>query len=230
MPKAIFNWSGGKDSSLALHRVLNDPNFTIEGLLTSVNKSYNRISMHGVRRELLEAQAEALKLPLHTIELPEDATMEIYNQRTEERVKQLHDLGYRDTVFGDIFLEDLRKYREEQSAKMGFTCHFPLWKEDTRKLAEEFIDLGFKTILVCVNGKQLDRSFAGRLFDRELLNDLPENVDPCGENGEFHTYVYDGPIFPEPINIKTGEVVERSYKTQDPTHDTKFYYCDLLPG
>lgn len=239
-PKAVFNWSGGKDSSLALYEVLKSGEFDIRYLLTSVNESFNRISMHGVRVELLEEQARQIGIPLLKLMVPENASMESYNRAMTEMVNQLKAEEITYSIFGDIFLEDLRKYREEQLAKAGMKAYFPLWKRDTKKLVEQFIADGFKSVLVCVNGKNLDRSFAGRLIDESLLRDLPAGVDPCGENGEYHSFVFEGPIFKNPIRIKKGEVVERKYehkpdtssddKMDQPDLSTVFYYCDLIPG
>ncbi|KQB42459.1 diphthine--ammonia ligase [Flavobacterium aquidurense] len=240
--KAIFNWSSGKDSALALYKTLENPDFKIEYLLTSVNQEFRRISMHGVRVELLEAQAESIGLPLKIMQIPEMPTMEVYENVLTETLTELKKEGITHSFFGDIFLEDLRKYREDQLEKISIESVFPLWKIPTRDLIEEFISLGFKTIVVCVNERYLDKSFVGRIIDQDFINDLPENVDVCGENGEFHTFTFDGPIFSEPINFEIGEIVYRKYeqpKTQnssDTACDTNatnafdfgFWYCDLI--
>lgn len=240
--KALFNWSSGKDSALALYKTLQNPDFKIEYLLTSVNQQFQRISMHGVRVELLEAQAKSIGLPLKIMQIPEMPTMEVYENVMTETLSELKNEGITHSVFGDIFLEDLRKYREDQLLKIGFEGIFPLWKIPTQDLIQEFISLGFKTIVVCVNERYLDKSFVGRIIDQEFINDLPENVDVCGENGEFHTFTFDGPIFSKPIQFEIGEIVYRKYeqpKTEDSSNtvcdtntsevfDFGFWYCDLI--
>ncbi len=232
--KSFFNWSGGKDSAMALHRILQDPDYRIDSLFTSVNAKHQRISMHGVREELLDLQAVNLKIPLQKIYLSEHPSMEEYNQKMEEKILQFKNEGYSHSVFGDIFLEDLKKYREEKLAQHGMIAAFPIWKRNTKELLEEFLALGFKTILVCVDAKLLEQSFAGRIIDEQFINDLPENVDPCGENGEFHTFVFDGPIFEKPIPIQKGEVVYREYPAPNTdSNESKkmgFWFCDLIPN
>ncbi|RTL57172.1 MAG: diphthine--ammonia ligase [Sphingobacteriales bacterium] len=239
MIPAIFNWSGGKDSTLALHRVLAEKKFNIKYLLTTLSEKYQRISMHGVREELLEKQAAAIGIPLKKIYLPENASMSTYNEIMEKTMNEISAENIHDAIFGDIFLEDLKKYREEQLNKVGYTAHFPLWKEDSKALLNEFLQLGYKTILVCINEKQLDKNFAGRIIDSSFPGDLPATVDPCGENGEFHSFVFDGPIFKKPISFTKGKVVRRSYVSTDDDdcfsnnpqpYDTGFYYCDLIPA
>jgi uncharacterized protein (TIGR00290 family) len=239
MKKAYMNWSGGKDSSLCLYKVLQSNEFKVERLLTSVNAVHDRISMHGVRRSLLEAQARVLGIPLETIELPEEPGMAAYESAMLSKVKALKDSGCSHSIFGDIFLEDLRNYRETKLKELEIICAFPLWKIDTWKLARDFIHLGFRSIVVCVNEQFLDRSFCGREIDHSFLQDLPAHVDPCGENGEFHSFVFEAPIFSENISIIKGELVYRKY--QAPKNDNNchtnaaaseygFYFCDLLPG
>ncbi len=229
MFKSVFNWSGGKDSSLALHRILQDDNYSIEHLLVSVNSSYNRVSMHGVREELVELQAESIGIPLTKLKLQDQPTMEDYNREMNLVMEDLKSKGVTHSIFGDIFLEDLRKYREDKLKSAGLIGHFPIWKRDTTELVHEFVDLGFKAKLVCVSNQLLDESFAGRDLDLELLKDLPKDVDPCGENGEFHSFVYDGPIFNKPIPISVGEKVFRVY--ENPGEGEKqvgFWFCDLI--
>ncbi|MDF2187190.1 diphthine--ammonia ligase [Paraflavitalea sp. CAU 1676] len=238
MIKAYMNWSGGKDSSLCLHRIKQDKRYSVESLLTSVNAAHNRISMHGVRRELLVEQANAIELPLHTIELSEQPGMAEYEQAMMERVGTLKAAGYTHAVFGDIFLEDLRIYREQKLASMGMECVFPLWKVSTKELMEEFLGLGFKAVIVCVNEKFLDKGFCGRLIDESFVRDLPDNVDVCGENGEYHSFVFDGPIFKYPIPYTSGEIVYKRYEAPQTTASSDnrmdqastfgFYFCDLL--
>lgn len=228
--KALFNWSGGKDSALCLYKVIQAQQYDIECLLTTVNEQYQRISMHGVRVDLLEAQAKSIGLPSVKVSIPELPTMEVYETIMENVLKNLKAKGVTTSIFGDIFLEDLRQYREDKLSASNINAVFPLWKIPTHQLIREFIDLGFKTIVACVNDQYLDKSFAGRIIDEDFLNDLPRNVDPCGENGEFHTFVFDGPIFSEPVPICTGEVVYREYETNDSAQKGKngYWYCDLL--
>lgn len=239
MIKAYMNWSGGKDSSLALYKILKNKDFQIDYLLTSINKAYGRISMHGVRIELLYKQAESLGIPLKTLELPEQPTMDEYEEIMKQKIREIKNEGIHDTIFGDIFLEDLRKYREEKLQEANIKAHFPLWKIPTHQLMRDFINQGFKAIIVCVNEKHLDKSFCGRLIDQSFIDDLPANVDVCGENGEYHSFVFDGPIFKTPIPFTKGEIVYREYKkpsdnntdvcgTNEPEQKQMgFYFCDL---
>ncbi len=227
--KAIFNWSGGKDSSLAMHRLQQTDEYKITHLLTTVNGKYKRISMHGVREELLDQQAKRLGIPLHKVIMPDEPSMETYNDLMKETMMRFREQENDTSVFGDIFLEDLRKYREEQLKTVGFKAVFPIWKIPTDQLAKEFVDRGFKAIAVCIDERYLDISFAGREMDRNFFRDLPEDVDPCGENGEFHSFVYDGPIFNDPISVKRGEIVYRTYKLPgNPEDRAGFWYCDLV--
>ncbi|WP_374460688.1 diphthine--ammonia ligase [Chryseobacterium taeanense] len=232
-PKAIFNWSSGKDSALALYKILKGNQFEITSLLTSINKEFQRISMHGVHVSLLEKQAESLGFPLIKMELPKEPTMEEYREIMNKTMSDIKSQGVTHSIFGDIFLEDLRKYREEQLGSIGMKGVFPLWKINTTDLIHEFLDLGFKTIVTCVNETYLDKSFAGRIIDKNFIKDLPGNVDPCGENGEFHTFTFDGPIFKNPINFEIGEIVKKTYpkpksdrESQD--EDYVFWFCDLI--
>lgn len=239
--KTYFNWSGGKDSALALYHGRQNPAYSIEKLITSVNATYDRVSMHGVRTALLERQVSALNLPLEKLLLTDQPTMAEYNAAMAKMTGALNQDGFTHAVFGDIFLEDLRKYREERLSEQGLTAYFPLWKRDTTELIHEFIDLGFQTITVCVKASLLDESFVGRIIDRDFLKDLPSGVDPCGENGEFHTFVFDGPIFKEPIHFDIGEKVYREYQApknkenncflndKPVSKEMGFWFCDLLP-
>jgi len=244
-PKAIFNWSGGKDSSLCLYKTLESGEYQISYLLTSLSEKYNRVSQHGVRAELLERQASNIGMPLHKLILPETPTMDDYDALMRNTLRGFKEQDINASIFGDIFLEDLRKYREARLAEAGFMGVFPLWKIDTLELAHEFIRLGFKAVIVCVDEKHLDKSFVGREFDQSFLGDLPETADPCGEYGEFHSFVYDGPLFRKPVAFTKGEVVYRTYppSPKDDGEDgslqetaassqpaTGFWYCDLLPG
>ncbi|WAC03178.1 diphthine--ammonia ligase [Lacinutrix neustonica] len=216
--KTYFNWSYGKDSALALYYLLQDPNYTIGKLVTSVNTHYNRVSMHGLPLDLLKAQTNAIGIPLQTIDLPEQPTMEDYERIMTKVVNSLKTEGFSHAVFGDIFLEDLKRYREDNLSKFKIKTLFPLWKKDTNHLINEFIDLGFKAVIVCANAKYFSEDFVGQTITKELIENLPKEVDVCGENGEFHTFCYDGPIFKTPIPFSIGEKVYREYnapKTED---------------
>ncbi len=216
----LFCWSGGKDSAMALHIILQRDDVQVTALLTTVTEGYERISMHGVRRELLERQAQSIGLPLHEVRIPPQCVNPIYEARMEEALRVHYAQGVRKVAFGDIFLEDLRVYREKNLARIGMTALFPIWKRDTRELIRLFHAQRFRAIAVCVDPKVLDRRFAGRELDESFFPDLPPGVDPCGENGEFHTFVFDGPIFRSPIPVRTGDVVDRD----------SFIFCDLQPG
>ncbi len=216
----LFSWSGGKDSSLALYEIQKNLNYEIAALITTITADYDRVSMHGLRTSLLEEQAKYLNIPLERVVISKNASNDEYESKFNEVLLRYKETGISQVVFGDLFLEDIKKYREDLLQKVDMECLFPIWKRDTAKLAYEFIDLGFKVITVCVDLNVLVKEFAGREFNKEFLNDLPEGIDPCGENGEFHTFVYDGPIFSKKINHKLGEIVLR---------DERFYYCDILP-
>jgi uncharacterized protein (TIGR00290 family) len=238
MKKAVFNWSGGKDSALCLYQCLNDKNIEIKYLLTTLSEQYNRISMHGVRKELLKLQAKNIGIELKEIYLPESASLEVYDEIMKKSFDEFKNEGIEFSIFGDIFLEDLKKYREDRLAEVQMKGLFPLWKRPSVEIIKEFIGLGFKTVIVCVDDKYLDKSFAGRVIDENFLNDLPKNVDPCGENGEFHTFVFDGPIFKNKIDYELGEVVHKEYKAtkkdideQDNNkekQDNVFWYRDII--
>ena len=230
--KSVFNWSGGKDSALALYNVQRNPEFSVEKLLTTMNVENDRISMHGVRAALLEAQAGSIGIPLHKIELGQSTDAEEYNRLMSAIMLDFKSQGYTHSIFGDIFLEDLRKYRETRLSECGFLASFPLWQKNTKALMSEFLEMGFKTIVVCVKEELLDKSFAGRIIDESFLDDLPTNVDPCGENGEFHTFVFDGPLFKKPIQFEIGDLTYRQYPSPIPNDSTKkvgFYFRDLIP-
>ena len=214
----LFCWSGGKDSAMALHTLLQRSDVHIAALLTTVTEGYERISIHGVRRELLERQAQSIRLPLHEVRIPPQCVNPIYEARMEEALRVYFESGVRKVAFGDIFLEDLRAYREKNLARVGMTAIFPIWKRDTRELIRSFHANKFRAVAVCVDSKVLDPSFAGRELDEPFFRDLPPHADPCGENGEFHTFVFDGPIFQSPIPVRAGEVVNRD----------GFIFCDLL--
>ncbi|MGL4596850.1 MAG: ATP-binding protein [Bacteroidia bacterium] len=229
MIPAFFNWSGGKDSSLALWKIQQEKKFSVQALLTSINAHHNRISMHGVRRSLLEQQAQALQLPLQTLELPEHPSMDEYAAIMQNGVHALKNKGMHHAIFGDIFLEDLRIYREKQLATQSVEAVFPLWKIDTAQLMTEFLNAGFKAITVCVSENKLGPEFCGRIIDAEFCKQLPPDVDICGENGEYHSFVFDGPIFKHPIPFRLGELVQRNYPAPDEnTKPYGFYFQDLL--
>jgi len=231
-PKAIFNWSSGKDSALALYKTLQEQQFEVTSLLTSINKEFQRISMHGVHVSLLEKQAESLGFPLIKMEIPKEPSMEEYSEIMSKTMNDIKSQGVSHSIFGDIFLEDLRKYREDQLQSIGMKAVFPLWKQNTADLINEFLSLGFKTIVTCVNETYLDKSFAGRIIDQDFIKDLPENVDPCGENGEFHTFTFDGPIFKKPIQFEIGETVKKTYpkpkSDENENGEYVFWFCDLV--
>ncbi len=227
-----MNWSGGKDSALALYHSLQDKACDVRYLLTSLNDSFGRISMHGVREELLDQQAQRLGIELLKLRLPETTSMEEYQVRMTEILQPLADAGITKSIFGDIFLEDLRLYREKQLATVGMQGIFPLWKRPSIELLEEFWDLGFKTIVVSVNGNVLNQSFCGRVLDRDFVRELPPNIDPCGENGEFHTFVFEAPYFSQSIDFQKGETVEKTYHFQNAEGEdltSTYFFTDLLP-
>ena len=214
----VFSWSGGKDSAMALQVVQREAKYEVVSLLTTVTEGYERISMHGVRNELLRRQAEAIGLPVEEVRIPPQCPNSVYEARMAETVSRFRERGVLHFAFGDIFLEDLRAYREQKLIRANMTALFPIWKVDTRELAERFVKEGFRAITACIDPRKLDRSFAGRELDASFFRDLPANVDPCGENGEFHTFVFDGPIFHKAIPVRTGEVLERD----------NFVFCDLV--
>lgn len=236
--KTYMNWSTGKDSALALYHTLNHSNYSVGKLLTSINSHFDRVSMHGIRRELLDRQIQQISIPNETIELPQNPSMSDYDKIMQDTVVSLQSEGYTHSVFGDIFLENLKKYREDKLAEVGITAFFPLWKRNTKELIKEFLSLGFKAIVVTVDASVLDESFLGREIDNHFLNDLPKTVDPCGENGEFHTFCFSGPIFKNLVEFKLGETVFRKYQSSNLDGDKNiceinakgFWYLDLLPS
>ena len=224
-PKAIFCWSGGKDSSYCLHKVLTEKLFDVKYLLTTVNDRFKRISMHGVREELLDVQAESIGIPLLKVRLTE-GTNDEYEKQTEAVLLRAKSEGISDVIFGDIFLEDLRAYREANLARMGMKGVFPLWKMDTTALINDFVSRQFKAVICCANDGYLGEEWAGREIDRSFVGQLPANVDPCGENGEYHTFCYAGPLFKSEISFTVGEKV---YKAQSSGETTKgFWFCDFI--
>lgn len=215
----VFCWSGGKDSAMALQAVLRDPAYQVVRLLTTVTEGFERVSMHGVRRELLQVQAAAIGLPLEEVPIPQHCPNALYETRMAESMLRLRDQDIHHLAFGDIFLRDLRAYREENLARVQMHALFPLWDIDTKQLAGRFVHEGFRGVTVCVDPKKLDRSFVGRELDAAYFDELPAGVDPCGEYGEFHTFVFDGPIFRFAVSCRAGEIVERD----------GFVFCDVLP-
>lgn len=217
----IVAWSGGKDSMMALHEILCTGDHRVLALLTTVTEGYERISIHGVRRALLQAQTAALGFPLLEVRIPQLCPNAVYEERMNAALAQAAERWPDATsvVHGDIFLEDVRRYRETMLARRGLRGLYPLWGKDTTALARAFLDLGYKALLTCVDTQAIPQSFAGREFDESLLRDLPPSADPCGENGEFHTFVYDGPLFRAPVTHERGAVVLR---------DERFAYVDLL--
>ncbi|MBL8034228.1 MAG: adenine nucleotide alpha hydrolase [Leptospiraceae bacterium] len=228
--KTFFNWSTGKDSAFALYLMQREGNFAVSHLLTSVNAEHNRVSMHGLRRILLEQQAAATGLPLITVELSETPSMAEYEQKFGDAVQSLSAQGFTHAAFGDIFLADLRRYREEKLSPVGIKAAFPLWKRDTAKLIREFLALGFRAVTVSVSADKLGADFVGREVDEAFLADLPSGVDPCGENGEFHTFCYAGPVFAREIGFRIGEKVWRGPKSSNTTvAEHGHWYADLEP-
>jgi uncharacterized protein (TIGR00290 family) len=219
-PKLILCWSSGKDSAWALHRLRQQGDFDIIGLLTTINEAAARVAMHAVRESLLDRQADAAGLPLLKVSIPHPCPNEVYEQRMAEAVAETRNIGVEAFAFGDLFLEDVRQYREDTLAGTGIEPVFPLWGSDTADLAREMVAAGLVADITCVDPGQLDPSFAGRRFDSAFLDDLPDSVDPCGENGEFHSFAHRGPMFVRPIPVTPGEIVERD----------GFVFADLLPG
>ncbi len=245
--KVVFCWSGGKDSALALHRILQDPRYEVVSLLTTCNEHFQRVSMHGVRVELLDAQARAIGLPVEKIFVSQGSNEE-YEQKMSASLLAHKARGVTGCVFGDIFLEDLKLWREANLAKVGMQGIFPLWKLDTSELIQEFLHLGFGTVICCVNDAYLGEAAAGQILDPEFLRSLPPEVDPCGENGEFHSFAFAGPVFQQPVPYVVGEKVYRPLQVTPlpattstpaatyvcPSSDRRptkgFWFCDLLPA
>ncbi len=218
--RAVCSWSGGKDATLALARERS----SVERLFTTVSAATDRVTMHGVRPALIERQADALALPVDVVELPADPDDDEYAAIMRDQTTDYAERGFDRMVFADLFLEGVREYRESNLDGSGVEGVWPLWGRDTEALAAEFVDRGFRATVVCVDGTALDRSFLGRQFDDDFLADLPDDVDPCGEYGEFHTFVTDGPPFAAPVAVETGERVTRTVRGE------AFHYVDLLPG
>jgi uncharacterized protein (TIGR00290 family) len=218
--RALLSWSSGKDSAHALHVLRQDAAVDVVGLLTTVNAAANRVAMHAVRRVLLDAQAEAVGLPLLVVPLPFPCPNDVYEAAMAQALAEARERGIEAVAFGDLFLADVRRYREERMAGTGLVPLFPLWGRPTRELALEMLAAGLHARITCLDPRVLPASLAGREFDRELLEALPAGVDPCGENGEFHTFAWDGPAFARPLLVRGGDVVTRD----------GFVYADLLPA
>jgi uncharacterized protein (TIGR00290 family) len=238
MTPCIFNWSGGKDSALALYHCLQNPDLDIRYLVTTINDAADRISMHGVRTTLLVQQAESIGIPLYQIRLPEMPDMATYDSVMAGHLSKFKNEGITHSIFGDIFLQDLKDYRDKRLAEAGLTGIYPLWKRDTGDLINEFLALGFSTVIACVQERL--KPLAGKVIDKDLINALPNDVDVCGENGEFHTFTFKGPIFNNEIKYQIGEMVYKAFKTPVNSDDpcgkeaekrtSGFWYCDLIPA
>jgi uncharacterized protein (TIGR00290 family) len=239
--KIVFCWSGGKDSAFALYRLLQDERYEVVSLLTTCNEHFRRVSMHGVRLELLDAQAAAIGLPLEKVFVSERSSNEEYEEKMAACLQAHKARGVSGCAFGDIFLEDLRQWREANLARVGLSAIFPLWKMDTRQLMREFLALGFGTIICCANDAYLGEDIVGRPVTAELVASFPDTVDACGENGEFHSFAYAGPVFKQPIRFTIGEKVYRPLETTHPGGSPSdaapgkpitrgFWFCDLLPS
>ena len=213
---------------MGLYHLQNSGKYEVSLLSTSINEELDRVTMHGLRRSLLERQADSLGIPLRLIKLPLNTDMETYGKLMEKEINHLKQNGYTHAAFGDIFLEDLKAYRDKMLAEVNIEGVYPIWKKDTKELALELIELGFKAKLVCINNDLLDDSFLGATIDHEFLDRLPKNVDPCGENGEFHTFCYDGPIFNQPVYFEEGDVVTREYPAPNENGNVTFKFLDLI--
>ena len=226
--KVVMNWSSGKDAALAYHMVMQEGSCEVVQLLTTLSDEHGRVFMHGVREKLLDMQAERMSLPLLKIKLPASPADDLYKSAMFQAFTDLKKQGVNVAAYGDIFLEDLKIYREQQLEQVGVSGLFPLWKKDTKELVRLVEDTGIEAIIVCVNEMHLGKEFLGQKIGRAFLDKLPENVDPCGENGDFHTFVYNAPFFSSPIPIVTGEIVHRSYTSPAGSMwDTGFYFMDV---
>lgn len=219
--RSVFSWSGGKDGAYALYEVEQSEEYEITELLTTISEAYQRSVHHGVRKELIKRQSSELGIPVNLIELPEDCSNDEYESIMSDTLSDYNERGFTTIIYGDIHLEDIREYREENLARTNVAGHWPIWAKDTSSLVEEFLASDFRAITVAVDAEKLDRSFVGRELNRDLLNELPVEVDPFGEHGEYHTFVWDGPNFSQPIEFEIGDKVQREHG------DTTIYYCDL---
>jgi len=219
LEKALFSWSSGKDSSMALYETLRSRSYEVASLLTTVTEGYDRVSLHGVPRVLVEQQAQSLGLPLHKVFIPKECSNDEYQAIMDATLRKFKEDGISTAIFGDIFLEWVKEYRQKNLSQLGIKPVFPIWGRDTAELAQSFIELGFKAVITCVDTRVLDKSFLGRVIDAEFLSQLPPKVDPSGENGEFHSFVFDGPIFKNSIGYKLGDQVSKN----------SYRFCDLVP-
>ena len=234
--KVIFAWSGGKDSSLALYKLFQSNKYEILTLFTTVNKNYGRVSMHGIREDLMDEQAKAIGLPIEKIYVSEGTNKE-YEAKMETFLTKYKKKGVSKVVFGDIFLDDLREYRDNNLKKVEMHGYYPLWKKNTTLLVKEFIELGFRSITCCIQDTFLTKKHVGKVIDNDFISSLPKSVDPCGENGEFHSFTFEGPIFRTSMNIRCGEIIYKPIKPDkksnnqlNSTLNTKgFWFCDILP-
>ncbi|MGR3812102.1 Dph6-related ATP pyrophosphatase [Jiulongibacter sp. NS-SX5] len=230
LPKAFMNWSGGKGSALALFHVLQDGSLDVDTLFSTLNGELKRITMHGVHEELLEHQSSLMGMKVEKLYLTESVLMKEYDQLMHSKFTSFKTRGFERAIYGDIFLEDLKIYRDNNLKRANLKGVYPLWKRSSEELLEEFWDLGFKTTVVSINGSLLEKSFCGQELDRDFIKELPKGIDPCGENGEFHTFVTDGPYFKEPLKVKLNEVIEKSYtyKTAEGEEvKSLYYFADL---
>lgn len=227
MAKAIFNWSGGKDSALALYKIQIEKKIEVSSLLTTLNKKNKRVSGHGIRESLLDLQSKNMSIPINKIFLPEDVSNETYEKMMKEYWEKKKNEGINYCISGDIFLEDVKEYREKQLSMMDIQTVFPLWKMNSNDVLKEFIDLGFKSIVVCINEKYLDSSFVGRIIDADFVADLPPNIDPCGENGEYHSFVFDGPIFKKPVDFKVNDKIYIFKEYKEHNYSGGFWNIEL---
>ncbi|AJH16193.1 diphthine--ammonia ligase [Myroides profundi] len=233
MKSAFLNWSSGKDAAYALYQIEQSKELEVVRLMTTVNEHFGRVSMHGIREEVLKRQAECIGISLDIVHLHEKLSLQEYEAIIMNQLEEYKRLGILDSIYGDILLEDLKTFREAQLARLGITGVFPLWNRDTTTLIHEMVDCGLKTIVVCVNEQYLDKSFVGRTIDKQFIEDLPNGVDPCGENGEFHTFVYDGPMFKKPVPFEVGEMVYKTYDAPRQCHQKEilhygFWFLDIL--
>lgn len=218
--QAWLSWSSGKDSALSLHELRASDGCTVTGLITTLDFAADRVAMHGVRRALVQAQADALGLPLHLVELPWPCPNDVYEQRMSTALVAAEDSGVSRLVFGDLYLADIRAYREQSLTGTDLTAVFPLWERPTTELASQVLHSGIRALITCVDPEQAPHELAGRWYDQQLVDALPPSVDPCGENGEFHTFVVDGPDFAHPLNVTVGDITDRN----------GFVYADILPA
>lgn len=225
--KTVMNWSSGKDAALAFYLLQEDGKYDVTHLLTTVNDEQDRVVMHGVREELLDAQAERMSVDMKKVKLPASPKDNVYKKAMERALHELKEAGVNTAAFGDIFLEDLKAYREQQLESVGYNIVFPLWKRNTKELVELLEQSGIEAMIVCVNEQYLGKEFLGRKIDSQLLNDLPKNVDPCGEHGEFHTFVYNAPFFSSAIQVQKGEMVHKTYNNKAGNWDAGFWFLDL---